>query len=807
MLRRLGELRKEERLFLEIGKRRGAIDDTKIARVRERAAKEGLSVIEVLISQKLVTVDEADVIRRTLFDLSFTCPSCENIDFRELDSERKKDRLCSECLAKETGSKDTVGGKTTHEPERDPRPRAPQASPAEPPKVEEKVEAAAPGASAPAEEIEAGAILGGCRIEKRIGQGGMGRVYKAHHDGLDRDMAVKVINERLAAKKGFVEQFFAEARTLAKLDHPNIVRVFNVDSDASSRHFIVMELLEGGSVESRWREKGKKLELDDAVRIAKDAAQGLLHAHGSGLIHRDVKPGNLMLTKEGRVKVVDFGLAARTENEVFIATEITGTPAYMAPEQIDGLRLDARCDQYALGASLFQLLCGRAPFTAKRPFEVLIKHVNEPPPKPSELREELPGWLDAVVLRMLAKRPADRFPSLDEVVKALEQKSAASPVAVAPARPRIDTTEILQLEKGLKARPVPPPTWRRAGTAMAACLVAAVLFILVPARDAFGGADLSLGSVPGYVRKLEKEARAKVKSGSPEDYASALTTLDEAVKDLGSLAGAATLKELEDSLEKESKHLASSTESELSKRVQELTQMKRWGALLDLADPESSTLAALGLKEKAAAWRQPALKGLAEQGEVYVAEGAYLAGEGAAPTLLKGFYLDTTEVTNQAWEELLEKASLERPSSWPAGALPAALKQKPVTGVSFEQAKKFAAARRKRLPTSAEWEKAARGTKDARAWPWGDHFESGRANLFEGGSGALEDVSARPKDASPFGALGMAGNVMEWVQGPEGPLVAGGAFRSHARSARVFSRTKLEGKDPSLGFRCARDLE
>jgi hypothetical protein len=393
-------------------------------------------------------------------------------------------------------------------------------------------------------------------------------------------------------------------------------------------------------------------------------------------------------------------------------------------------------------------------------------------------------------------------------VKALEQKSTATPAKeAAPARPRINTAEILQLEKGLKAKPVAPPSWRRAIMAMAACLVAGVIFFLIPARDAFGGADLSLGSVPGYVHKLEKEARATVKSGSPEDYASALATLDQAVKDLGSLAGAATLKELEDSLEKEAKSLAASTESDLSKRVQELTQSKRWGALLDLADPESSTLAALGLKEKAAAWRQPALKGLAEQGEVYVAPGAYLAGEAAVPTVLKGFYLDATEVTNEAWEELLEKSPLERPSNWPAGALPAALKKKPVTGVSFEQATKFAAARRKRLPTSAEWEKAARGTKDARAWPWGDRFESGRANLFEGGSGALEDVAARPKDESPFGALGMAGNAMEWVQGPEGPLVAGGAFRSHALSARVFSRTKLDGKDPSLGFRCARDLE
>src|SRR5262249_16668607 len=160
------------------------------------------------------------------------------------------------------------------------------------------------------------------------------------------------------------------ARLLAKLDHQNIVRVLNVDKAQNGAHFIVMELLEGGSVQKLWATQGKALPIDDVVRIGREAAAGLATAHKPALIHRAVKPGNLMLGKEGRVKVVDFGLAVNTQGELFIATGVAGTPHYMAPEQVDGLKLDARCDQYALGVSLYQLLTGQLPFDKEKPLDV-----------------------------------------------------------------------------------------------------------------------------------------------------------------------------------------------------------------------------------------------------------------------------------------------------------------------------------------------------------------------------------------------------------------------------------------------------
>lgn len=812
------ELRKEERLFIALGQRRGALSSEALERAHTSARASNISVVEALIAMNALSLEDADAVRKELFALSFTCPECESVDFRELDEPKVKGRRCAECLAAgaQTGVNEKPAGAgpqsvsgastTTGEAARTAGSEKTLTGP-DPEKTEAGPPTGATTMRAGADELGEGVVLGGCRIERRIGQGGMGRVYKGHHDGLDRDMAVKVIDERLVAKKGFVEQFFAEARTLAKLDHVNIVRVFNVDTDTTGRHFIVMELLEGGSVESFWREKGQELSIDDAVRITKEAAEGLLNAHQAGLIHRDVKPGNLMLTKEGRVKVVDFGLAARTENDVFIATEVAGTPSYMAPEQVDGLRLDARCDQYALGASLFQLLCGRPPFVGKKAFEILSAHMNEPAPRPSEFRKDLPPWLDAAILRMLAKVPSERFPSLAEVVAALGAKDAKATAPSAHTRSPINTGEVTKLERGLKPRPITPPAWRPAAAAMGACAIAAALFILLPARDAFGGAELGLGEVPGFVSKLERTVRTKVASRQPEDYANALATIDQAMSDLKARAGAATLAQLKAALEAEKKTLATQTEAALSKEVANLLAQKKLGAVFDLADPSSASLVALGLETKAQAWRASALDELAKRGEVYVPHG---------PDAGRGFYLDRTEVTNEDYARLLESAHLERPSSWPPGPLPKALARKPVTGITVEQARLYAKAIGKRLPWSNEWEKAAAGD-DGRAWPWGPRFEPGRANLMDGGAGALEDVDARASDTSPSGAVGMAGNAMEWVESSQGPLVAGGAYRSHALSARVFARFPLGNKAPAgstaatkddaVGFRCARDLE
>ncbi|MBI3725400.1 protein kinase, partial [bacterium] len=371
--------------------------------------------------------------------------------------------------------------------------------------------AADPGAKAPAlllDDVDmAGAVIGGCRIERLLGKGAMARVYVAHDPKLDRKTAIKILDEKLLSKPGFADQFVAEARTLAKLDHPNIVRVHTVDKDPSGAQFIVMELLEGGSVEALWKKSDKRLPIDEAVRIIREAAEGLFHAHRAGLIHRDVKPANLMLTKDKRVKVVDFGLAVPTQGDVFVATGIAGTPVYMAPEQADGLRLDARCDQYSLGVTLYQLLCGRPPFEGKRGVDVLLAHATAPPVPPHELRPDIPPWLEKGLLTMLAKAPSARFPSLGDVVRLFQGQRAPTqelPPPV-PARPAVRVDEISGLEKGLAPKAVAPPRWRPALLALAACAAVLVVFFLGPGRVALGSAASRVGGSPVVAKEDRRE--------------------------------------------------------------------------------------------------------------------------------------------------------------------------------------------------------------------------------------------------------------------------------------------------------------
>lgn len=303
--------------------------------------------------------------------------------------------------------------------------------------------------------------------------------------------------------------------------------------------------------------------------------------------------------------------------------------------------------------------------------------------------------------------------------------------------------------------------------------------------------------------------------------AAALARVTEAAQDLGSRPGAGRLDALRGALEKRLVDAASHAKAELETRTAALVARKRSGAAIEALAP-TPELEALGLAPRAVelvAQVEAAL--LAERGEVYVPRGSSASeigepGDAAkrdpgktTPVVLEGFYVDATEVTNQAWASALEAAQLAPPSSWPAGKLDPALGKRPVTGVSFEEAERFARSLGKRLLTSLEWEKAARGDRDARAYPWGERFESGRANVLDGGSGALEDVGTRAGDVSPWGVHDLAGNALEWVTSPQGPLAAGGGYLSHTTSARVDSRFALEpgSRDPAIGLRCARDLE
>jgi type II secretory ATPase GspE/PulE/Tfp pilus assembly ATPase PilB-like protein/tRNA A-37 threonylcarbamoyl transferase component Bud32 len=271
--------------------------------------------------------------------------------------------------------------------------------------------------------------IAGCLIEDVIGQGGMGRVYRAVHEGLGKSVAVKVLNAALVANDTFVERFLREARAAAQLDHPNVVRVLNAGEE-HGRHFIVMEMVEGENLRTRLRREGR-LERSEALRIATAVGHALAAAHELGLVHRDIKPDNIMISEDGDVKVADFGLARQVAGGVDITGDgmACGTPPYMSPEQIAGHAVDGRSDLYSLGIVFYECLAGRRPFTAHDLLGWLECHTRLEPEPLRRYVNDLPEELAEVVMRLLAKRMEERYADARELLADLQFLGGDDPAA------------------------------------------------------------------------------------------------------------------------------------------------------------------------------------------------------------------------------------------------------------------------------------------------------------------------------------------------------------------------------------------
>jgi serine/threonine-protein kinase len=263
----------------------------------------------------------------------------------------------------------------------------------------------------------------------------MGVVYEAEDPMLGRRVALKTIHRGLiadpAAGKLFEERFFSEARAAAGLSHPGIVVVHDVGRDESGVLFIALELLTGQTLDRRLAAKGA-LPWEDALRLAAGVADALRHAHARGIIHRDVKPANVMVLESGEPKILDFGIARLPESDLTSRAGVTpGSPAYMAPERMDGRPPDPRSDIFALGAVLYEMLTGRRAFGAKDVREIVRKVHLEHPEPPSRVRPELPASVDAIVARALAKDPAERYATAQAFAEDLAAATAGWPVEAA----------------------------------------------------------------------------------------------------------------------------------------------------------------------------------------------------------------------------------------------------------------------------------------------------------------------------------------------------------------------------------------
>jgi serine/threonine protein kinase len=253
--------------------------------------------------------------------------------------------------------------------------------------------------------VRPGETIGRYQILGPLGSGGMATVYKAFHPALDRTVALKIIRTSLTDDTEFLDRFRQEAKAVARLRHPNIVQVFDFGL-ADGQHFIVMEYLEGGTLKQRLRslqQDAQRIPRRELLRIVSEVAEGLAYAHQFGILHRDVKPANVLLTRDGRAVLTDFGIARMVMSVELTRTGVgVGTPEYMSPEQARGEGADERADIYSLGVMAYEMVAGRVPFTADTPLAVVLKHLNDALPPPSSIDPEVGENTDRVLMKALA---------------------------------------------------------------------------------------------------------------------------------------------------------------------------------------------------------------------------------------------------------------------------------------------------------------------------------------------------------------------------------------------------------------------
>jgi serine/threonine protein kinase len=324
-----------------------------------------------------------------------------------------------------------------------------------------------------------GLELGSYKLVTKIGEGGMGEVYIAEHSLLRRKVAVKLLLKEFCGEESIVKRFLNEARATSQIAHPGIVQIFDFGKTPDGSTYMIMELLEGETLLAAARKRGR-LPIPEAIAIVRQMAEALNAAHALQVVHRDLKPENVFLVPDAaapfgqRVKILDFGIAKMLDPSVSAphtkTGSVLGTPIYMSPEQcLAAPKIDQRADLYSLGCVFFHLLCGRPPFDLVGIGELLGAHVYTPPPVPSTITAAISPSLDAVVLKLLQKKPDDRYASMVDFIAALDQvpalsseaaaRAAAAPIEVPVQRSGSEAATIVAVGRSSNTpRPIEPPS-------------------------------------------------------------------------------------------------------------------------------------------------------------------------------------------------------------------------------------------------------------------------------------------------------------------------------------------------------------
>lgn len=616
-------------------------------------------------------------------------------------------------------------------------------------------------------------------ILQHIARGGMADVYLAQDVDLQRRVALKVLIGALAADDDFAKRFRREAQTVANLDHPHIVHIYSTGFTPDGRPYIAMQYIDGGSLRERLERLAKREKLvptEQALDIVRQMAMALDVAHRAKIVHRDLKPANILLKRDGAPVLVDLGIAAVQDGARLTQTgSLLGTPAYMSPEQARGIPLDGRSDLYSLGVILYELLSGKRPFESKESIAILHKHVYEPPPPLEQIRPDLAYPVLQVVETALQKDAGDRFADAQQMVRALDQaivaevgrRSVPKSTVWLPdpndsdlisRRTVVQDTPPPSPRPGAKPTPPPPateergfnPWWAAAGVAVLAAIFG--LFFLLRG-DGAGGA-VAGGELPTRVNITVTSSPAEEGAAIPTATTlPTLTPLPTATPAPAAPTGAPVSP-----TEVPPSPSAAPIQSELPQ-----TMLGDDGRRVLLV-PAGEFL--MGSTEADVEAAVASCRGNADGDPCNVGEFSSEMPQRAV--YLDAFYVDETEVSNDAYRACVNDGGCDPPDagrgtySRDSYYNNRSYGNYPVVYVSWYDARAYCAWAGKRLPTEAEWEKAARG-ENGRIFPWGNTFQSERANTQDRGREAITPVGQYSNGASPYGALNMAGNVWEYV--------------------------------------------
>ncbi|MBE7536719.1 MAG: SUMF1/EgtB/PvdO family nonheme iron enzyme [Anaerolineales bacterium] len=624
-----------------------------------------------------------------------------------------------------------------------------------------------------------GQSLGRYHILEQLGEGGMATVYKAYDTRLETDVAVKVIrteNLTMATMERALKRFEREAKALARLTHPNIVKVTDF-GEREDKPYLVMIYLPGGTLKQRL---GKPIPWQEAAHLLLPIARALDFAHRQNMIHRDVKPSNILITADGEPMLTDFGIAKILDLEE--TADLTGTgmgigtPEYMAPEQWTG-KTSVFSDQYALGVVLYEMLTGRKPYSADTPAAILLKQATEPLPRPSQFTRDLPEKMEKLLLKVLARNPEDRYGSMAEFAKALESALSGQQPPASEQTPK---------RKVSAPRP-----------------------------------------------KMEDKSRpGPVEAVKVHDTQA---TVDQQWKDSAPKKELAGLK--------------------LSRTDLPIVLLFVGGVILiGIIYLIGALVSNSNLNMPPTFTPTPGIGSFTESDGVtmmFVPAGEFSMGSDSGSDVekpihsvtLDAYFIDKYEVTNAAYKRCVDAGGCEPPkqsSSYTRTAYYSnpEFDEYPIIYVDWNMANAYCEWRGARLPTEAEWEKAARGL-DERTYPWGNTFDGTKLNFcdkncsFDWADKNVDDgyadtapVGSYQDGVSPYGLFDMAGNVWEWVadwydsdyyinspaSNPLGPssgqsrVLRGGSWGFYVNDVRSAGRGWVTPDyfEFYIGFRCAR---